>query len=115
MLEPLTDVSKHIKQFLLDNPEIDGIFTINDSMAYDVIGVAEALGRKIPSELQIIGFDGERTREGAPYQVSTIAQPIREMAEMAVTLLIDVIAGKTVEKRTVLPIKFAEGGTTKVI
>jgi len=35
------------------------------------------------------------------------------MAIQAVELLLDVIEGKEVEKRTVLPVKFAEGGTTK--
>ncbi len=48
--------------------------------------------------------------EGDPYLVSTIAQPTKQMAEVAVAKLIAVINGETVEKRTVLLIEFGEGG-----
>lgn len=113
MLEPLVDLSARLESFLKQNPQIDGIFTINDSMATEVCKALDKLGKNIPDEVQVIGFDGQRYREGEPYLVSTIAQPTQQMAEKAVSLLLGVIQGKQVENRTVLPVYFGKGWTTK--
>lgn len=115
MLEPLHDLEEKVTNFMTTHPDIDGVFTINDSMAMIVCKVLRKMGKLIPEEIQVIGFDGQRIQGGDPYLVSTIAQPIQEMAEIAVELLLDVIQGKEVEKRTVLPVFFGEGGTTKQI
>lgn len=115
LLEPLTDMPNKIKKFMVENPDIDGIFTINDSIAVQVIKVLATMGIRVPEDVQVIGFDGQQISEGSNYFVSTIAQPIKEMAETAVDLLVDVINGKQVEHRTVFPVSFKEGGTTKPI
>lgn len=115
MLEPLEKLDDKIEAFLLEYPAIDGIFTINDSMALYVKKVLEKLGKQVPQDVQIIGFDGQRPREEDPYLVSTIAQPIKGMAQKAVELLLREIGGETVEKRTVLPVSYKEGGTTRRI
>lgn len=113
MLEPLLDSWATIEAFLMENDTIDGIFTINDPMAIEVCKILKKLGKRVPEDVQVIGFDGQRISEGEDYLVSTIVQPIEKMAHSAVDLLIAVIEGKEVEKRTVLPITFGEGGTTK--
>lgn len=115
LLEPLENMPEKLHAFLTEYAEIDGIFTINDSMAIDVCKVLQESGRKVPEEVQVIGFDGQRLKEDAPYLVSTIVQPVQQMAEQAVNLLIEVINDKKVEKRTVLPVFFGDGGTTKDI
>ena len=51
----------------------------------------------VPEDVQVIGFDGQKMTEGDPYLVSTIAQPTKQMAEVAVAKLIAVINGETVE------------------
>ena len=113
MLEPITDLESKVTNFLLDNPQIDGIFTINDAMAIDVSKVLKKIGRKIPKDVQIIGFDGQRYGESQEYLVSSIAQPIQQMAEKSVELLIDMIQGKEVATRTILPVYFVESWSTK--
>ena len=49
----------------------------------------------------------------ATFLVSTIVQLVQQMAEQAVRLLIQVINGEEVDKRTVLPVHFGSGKTTK--
>lgn len=115
MLEPLTNLPERLLAFFQENPAIDGIFTINDSMAVDVKRVLEQLGKKVPEEVQIIGFDGQRGSDGDPYLVSSIAQPVQQMGAKAVELILTVIQGKEVENRTVLPVNFVDGGTTRSI
>lgn len=113
--EPIDDLSEQLERFFTENPQIDGVFTINDSMAIDVHQYLEENGVKVPDEIQIIGFDGQKIKEGTPYIVSTIVQPIEEMAKQSVNLLIKTIEGQKVPNRTVLPVTFGQGVTTKDI
>ena len=45
--------------------------------------------------------------------VSTIVQPVPDMARKAVELLLKKIKGKEIETLTILPVEFAEGDTTR--
>ena len=47
------------------------------------------------------------------YLLSTIKQPLKEMAQEAVRILFEIIDGKTVNLQTILPVTFIEGKTTK--
>ncbi len=115
MLEPLEYLNKKILAFLTENPDVDGIFTVNDSMALTVCDVLEQMGKAVPEDVQVIGFDGQRITRHSPYLVSTIVQPIEAMAQAAVNLLLEVIKGETVANRTVIPVYFGEGKTTKKV
>ena len=46
--------------------------------------------------------------------ISTIHQPIKEMAEATIDLLINAAEGKTVAKRTLLPVSLVERESTAV-
>ena len=113
MLEPIEDLKKEVRHFLTAHPEIDGIFAISDTVAIDVCEVLDQMGRAVPDEVQVIGFDGQRIHKDAPYLVSTIVQPIQEMAEVAVDRLLHVMKGESVPQRTVLPVHYGQGKTTK--
>ena len=47
------------------------------------------------------------------YFVSTIVQPVKEMAEKSVEIVLKKIRGEETEMMTILPVKFADGGTTR--
>lgn len=115
MLEPLTQVNRHINEFLDAHPGIDGIFTINDDMALTVCDVLQQRGRHVPDDVQVIGFDGQRIKEQDDFLVSTIVQPVALMAQRSVDSLLAVIAGQTVDNRTVLPVAFGASWTTQPI
>ena len=98
---------------MAENRSIDGIFAINDFAALDVIEILESNGKHIPDDVQIIGYDGIKMAESRDYLLSTIKQPLEEMAKEAVRILFDIIDGKIVNLQTILPVKFIEGKTTK--
>ncbi|GAA4058740.1 LacI family DNA-binding transcriptional regulator [Amphibacillus indicireducens] len=112
MREPVTDLDNQLSAFFNKHPEIDGVFAINDTMALDVIHFLNGINKSVPKDIQVIGFDGQRYSEYAPYLVSSIAQPIELMAKTAVELLINLIEHKEVAQRTILPVQFVPGATT---
>ena len=95
------------------HPDIDGIFTVNDYKALDTIAILEKMGKRIPEDIQIIGYDGIRYGEEREYPLSTIKQPLEDMAKKSVEVLVSIIEGKPHASQIVLPISYIEGKTTK--
>lgn len=92
--------------------DIDGIFCSTDLLAWRIRGLLEQLGHRVPEDVQLIGFDGIRRFGSEVLYCSTIVQPVRKIARIAVELLLS-------EDRTnvpavvCLPVTYAPGGTTK--
>lgn len=96
----------------LDN-EIDGIFASSDLIAAQVLQVCRKMGKRVPEDIKLIGFDDVLLSRLTTPPISTIHQPIKEMAEMAVDLVISSSEGKVVPKRTILPVSYIERDSTK--
>lgn len=90
----------------------DGLFCVTDRLAYWIIEMLRTLGLRVPEDVQIIGFDGVRRFGDLDYECSTIVQPVHEMAEMCVELLLE--NQMTIKPPLVcLPVTYAYGGTTR--
>lgn len=84
---------------LLNNPDFpSAVFVCNDMMAIGAIRAIQETGRKIPENISLVGFDNIPFAETVYPSLTTIAQPILEMADTAVDLLIDRIKIKQHEK-----------------
>lgn len=87
-------------------PEMDALFVGNDQMGLGAINYAQKLGKKIPEDLAIIGFDNITEGEFFCPSLSTITHPMRELGSRGVKTLIDQINGIVLteqEKHVVLP------------
>lgn len=63
------------------------IFVASDSMALEVMAVAREMGKEVPRDLSIIGFDDNPSGLYGPVSLTTIRQPLIKMAEEGVKLL----------------------------
>ena len=73
----------------------------------------EEMGKRVPEDLQIIGYDGlQFLNQGKPI-VSSICQPVHKIAKQAVKSLTDMIENGKAEDVTNIPVMFHEGPTTK--
>jgi LacI family transcriptional regulator len=113
MTEPIENSEEQLAQFFSKNEDIDGIFAVNDFMALEVIKARNKQKKYAPQDYQIIGFDGVRMSDAQNYVISTIAQPIKEMAISSVEILLGIVLNNEKPKRVVLPVLFRDGGTTK--
>ena len=92
--------------------EFDGIFCSTDLLAYRIIQILNKLSVKVPEDVQIIGFDGVRLFGDLDYICSTIVQPVSDIAEMCVQILLqDTLTARP--PLICLPVSYAAGGTTK--
>ena len=84
-------------------PEVDGIFVGNDQMALSILQTAPEIGKRIPQDLSIVGFDGIAESEFYIPSLSTVYQNGNELGQIAVTELVSQIKIKLTENKTVEP------------
>lgn len=103
-----------MKTLLTIYPEIDGVFAGNDLMGIGVIKAAEELGKKIPEDLSVIGFDGIILSEITTPELTTMAQPIYEIGSTAARMLLGIISGNPLPKSNyTFPVKLIERKSTR--
>lgn len=69
----------------------DCIYTASDSIAIAVMNAAASLNIHVPEELGVVGFDDIMSERNERIGLTTVRQPVREMAAEAVRLLNDLI------------------------
>ncbi len=94
-------------------PSLDGIFCVTDRLACFIIEALRSLNIQVPEDIQVIGFDGIRHFGNGPYVCSSIKQPIRDIAETCVQLILQENL-TTKQPLICLPVKYVYGNTTKV-
>jgi LacI family sucrose operon transcriptional repressor len=106
------EYEKIVADLFREHPDIDGVFASSDIIAAQVVKECRRLGRRVPDDVRVVGFDGIGLGQFFTPGLSTIQQPIREIAKTSVQLLIDQINGKDVQRENVLPVKLVEKETT---
>ena len=104
------DKEQVFRRIFEEHPEVDGIFAANDTDASTIINLASEYGKRIPEDLKIVGYDGSNVTRLLLPGLTTIQQPIDEMADLAVQLLQARINGQNV-KSVVLPVTIWNGKT----
>ncbi|MDJ0323369.1 LacI family DNA-binding transcriptional regulator [Cryobacterium sp. PH31-AA6] len=85
-------------------PDIDGIFVASDLMATGAVAVLQELGRSVPGDIAIVGFDDSPAATSGPIPLTTVHQPSNEMGyAMADTLLRRLAGDEQVPHRTIMP------------
>lgn len=110
------DSQKVVEQALQDNPSIDGIFASSDVSAAGALKAAGTIGRQVPDDLQIVGFDGVAMGEMLSPGLTTVAQDVYKMGAVATRVLIKRIENKKIEKNFYeVPVKLVIRGTTRSV
>lgn len=101
-----------LEKLLKENPDTDGIFASSDLIAAQLLQVCHNLNIDVPSQMKIVGFDDVNIASLTTPPITTIHQPIKEMAKMAVELLVRSGNGELVPNRTTLPVSLVVRETT---
>lgn len=98
--------------------KVDAVFAGNDVIALGVLQCAEELGKKIPKELGLIGFDNIVYSRLPQIQLTTVHQPKYALGKIALETLLEEIKGKKEDKiikKITLEPELIVRKTTKVI
>jgi len=84
------------------------IVAANDMMAFGVMESAREFGISVPEEISVAGFDDLPTAAERFPALTTVHQPVVEMAEKGAALLCDwLVKGKAPKRKSVMPISLA--------
>jgi len=75
--------------------DFDAIITINDVTALGVLRAAIELGFRVPEDFSLAGYDDVIFASIAEVPLTTVAQPIREIGEKSVKILLNKIENKS--------------------
>ena len=94
-----------------------GVFTYTDEVALSLYKNLLKENIRIPEDVQIVGFDGWKLSQDQRLSISSIRQPIKEIARNAVEQLDNQISGTSENDipRIMLPVTFYQGDTTKIV
>lgn len=110
------DAEKVAKTLFENFPETDGVIASNDLSAAAILHEALRIGRSIPDDLQIIGYDDIPLSKLLFPPLSTIRQPAYDMGREAAKLLIKIIEKQPLEQKNIrLPVTFIERQTTRKV
>jgi DNA-binding LacI/PurR family transcriptional regulator len=89
-------------QILLRHPEVTAIFCASDLMALGAMRTLERMGRKVPDDISIVGFDDIMISSYCSPKLTTIRQDKYELGYQAAQLLIDLLEDRTDNRKTLL-------------
>ncbi|MEV4578992.1 LacI family DNA-binding transcriptional regulator [Nonomuraea jabiensis] len=90
-------------ELLARTPDIDAVFVASDLMAAGALAALRAAGRRVPDDVAVGGFDDSSVALSTHPPLTTIRQPLAEVAQETVRLLLALIDGAEHVDPVVLP------------
>jgi LacI family transcriptional regulator len=100
-------------ELLRADPRPTAIFCANDVVAFGVLDAAVRMGFRVPGDLSIIGYDDIAMAGWDVFGLSTVHQPLDQMAKSAARMLVERIDQPTLPPRLqVFPANLVRRATT---
>lgn len=76
-------------RLIASTPDVDAVFVASDLMATAVLQVLAASGRRVPDDVAVVGFDDSPPAWMSTPALTTVHQPVEDLAALAVRTLTD--------------------------
>ncbi len=90
-------------RLLTATPDLDAVFAASDLMAAGAMLTLAAAGRRIPEDVAVVGFDDSSVASVTTPPLTTVRQPLEQVAASMVALLADRIAKRPAPTSIVFP------------
>jgi len=109
-------VSREQAHSLLSSPNRPtAVFAANDLSAIATLQAAAELGLEVPRDLSVVGFDDIPEASQIATPLTTIRQPMQTLGATAARMVVDLMAGETLEStHLLLPTRLVARATTGV-
>ena len=88
---------------LLMKKDVTAIFAFSDMQAYGVYESAKRVGKRIPEDISVAGFDDTFYSSLIETPLTTVRQPVKKLAQEACRTILSLIAGREDVKDVHLP------------
>lgn len=95
--------ARAMRSLLSDHPDLDAVFAASDLMADGALRTLRQVGRRVPDDVAVIGFDDNTVAAFADPPLTTVRQPIQEIGRSLARQLLRLAAGEAVESAFMLP------------
>lgn len=75
--------------FVNSNPNPEAVYCATDEQAYGVLSALNSLGIRVPHDVKVVGFDGTKHSRYSIPPLTTIRQPLKEIAKTAIGIFMD--------------------------
>lgn len=82
-----------MKALIRQDCPLDAVVCYNDQIALEVILTAEKLGKRVPEDISVTGYDNSQIAQHGPIKLTTVSHPKELLGEMAAELLLEKING----------------------
>ena len=89
------DVYKRLQDHLLHNQPPEAIYCATDEQAYGALAALNELGFLVPQDVKVVGFDGTLHSEFAVPSLTSVRQPLEEIARRAIEILLGLRQAKS--------------------
>ena len=103
------------QQLLESGRDFTAIFAMSDVMAIGAIRALRDAGKLVPEDISVIGFDGLNLGEYTVPKLSTICQPIEELAERSIRMLMENIEFNQGPRYEIIPVELIQKESTREI
>lgn len=106
---------KAMERTLQKGIKFTAVFSISDIMAIGAMRAMREAGLTVPYDCSIIAIDGLEIGDYVHPQLSTLCQPMKEMGNRSVDILLDMIQGTGHNRQEILPTTFRTGASVRKI
>jgi DNA-binding LacI/PurR family transcriptional regulator len=89
-------------RLLAEHPEVDGVFVASDLMAVGAIETLHEADLRVPEDVRVVGFDDSSAALASRPALTTVREPVEDMAAEMARMLVRQIEDPTVETETAL-------------
>lgn len=93
------------KALLARKPDMTALFAMSDVMALGAIRALADVGKRVPEDISVMGFDGLQIGEYTLPRLSTVAQSVELLAERSIWLLLRSIEKEAAAHHEVVPVR----------
>ena len=102
-----------VMNLLRNGTKVDGIITSSDRAAFGAMKALGKVGYYSPEDVRLISFDNSPYSTMASPSITSLDRNPSSLAERACAILMDLIAGKEVQKENIISVSLVERDSTR--
>ena len=94
------------RAFFAERPDTTALFAMSDTVAVGAIRALCDIGKSVPEDVSVVGFDGIDIGRFTLPRLTTVEQPVEEIARRSVNLLLDMMEKEATPRHILVEASF---------